>query len=135
MPQYKVCAYWSARKETLDSCDESLGRFLSRLSACDEAFASWYERRSSRRKATQNNIDFKNRDRLRALLERGMNRRDIGKEVMEDLGCSIGMWNGGMPTRAAGLKLTCGLFSTAPGLGGNSLVIDLPEELGGLQQP
>jgi hypothetical protein len=53
---------------------------------------------------------------------------------MEDLGFSVGIWNGGETSKMVGLRITCGLYSTAPGLGGNCVVIDLPEELGDLRQ-
>jgi len=134
MTSYKLSAYWKARKETIDACADRLGRFLTTLPACTEVFAAWYEKGASRRKAKQVEIDFKNKEALLALLERGRNRRDIGKEVIEDLGFHVGMWNGGKSVKMAGVNVTCGLYSTAPGLGGNCVVLDLPEELGDLQQ-
>jgi hypothetical protein len=134
MTPYKLCAYWKARKETIDACADRLARFLTTLSAYADVFTAWYERATSRRKAKQVEIDFKNKGCLLDLLERGRHRRDIGKEVMEDLGFHVGMWNGGKSTKMVGLNVTCGLYSTAPGLGGNCVVMDLPEELGDLQQ-
>lgn len=134
MKPYKLCAYWKARKETIDACADRLTRFLTALSACVEDFAAWYEKATSRRQAKQVEINFKNKGCLLDLLERGRHRRDIGKEVIEDLGFHVGMWNGGKSTKMVGLSVTCGLYSTAPGLGGNCVVMDLPEELGDLRQ-
>lgn len=88
----------------------------------------------TRRKAKESEIDFRNKDRLVELLERGRNRQDIGKEVIEDLGFVIGMWNGDKSRKMVGLSITCGLFATTSGLGGNCVLLDLPEDLGGLVQ-
>jgi hypothetical protein len=50
---------------------------------------------------------------------------------MEELGFSVGMWNGGTPAKSVGLSVSCGSYWTGPnGIGGNSVVIDLPQELG-----
>lgn len=131
---YKLCAYWNARKETIDACAERLARFLSALSACDVVFTTWFEKSTSRRKAKQAKIDFTNRACLLDLLEKGRNRKDIGREVIEELGYHVGMWNGAKSKKMVGLDVTCGLYSTAPGIGGNCVIMDLPEELGDLQQ-
>jgi hypothetical protein len=129
-----IGAYWQARKETINGCADRLGRFLSALSACGPVFSAWYKRGRSRRQAKQVEIDFKNKDCLLDLLEQGRNRTNVGKQVIEDLGFHVGMWNGGEPQKEVGLSVTCGLYSTAPGLGGNCVMIDLPEELGDLRQ-
>ena len=133
MATYKLCAYWKARKETVQACADRLAQFLAALSGCDAVFATWYKRGMSRRKAKQVETDFKNRDCLLDLLEQGRNRKDIGKEVIEELGFHIGIWNGGKSTKMVGLDVTCGLYATTAGLGGNSVVINLPEELGDLR--
>jgi hypothetical protein len=134
MTPHKLCAYWQPRKESIHACGDRLGRFLTALSACDPVFAAWYERGASRRKGKQAEIDFKNEAHLLDLLDRGRNRRDVGKEVMEDLGFRVGLWNGGKSAKMAGLSVTCGLYATVAGLGGNCLILDLPEDLGDLQQ-
>lgn len=88
----------------------------------------------SRRKALQHEIDFRDRQTLIALVEKGRIRTDVGKKVMEELGFLVGMWNGGKSTRAVGLSITCGSYSTVRGIGRNCVLLDLPEELGDLQQ-
>jgi hypothetical protein len=133
MDDLYVGAYWNARKETKYSCADKLSRFLLDLSACDAVFAYWYKLGRSRRQAKQVEIDYTNTDSLIDLLERGRNRKDICKEVIEDLGFHVTLWNGGESQNEVGLSITCGLYSTVPGLGGNCVVIDLPEDLGGLR--
>ncbi|MFQ3591849.1 MAG: Imm52 family immunity protein [Gemmataceae bacterium] len=131
---YKLCAYWKARKEPIDACAERLSQFLSALSACDAAFTSWFEKTTSRRKAKQKEIDFKNITFLVDFLEKGRQRRDIRGEVMDELGFHVGMWNGAKSSKMVGLNITCGLYSTVPGIGGNCVIMNLPEELGDLIQ-
>jgi hypothetical protein len=133
MVPYKLGAYWEARKETIHSCANRLARFLAALSACDEVFATWYKLGPSRLQAKQVEIDFKNTDCLLDLLEAGRNRKDIGKEVIEELGFRVGMWNGEEPTKATGIKISCGSYITTVKLC-NSVVLDLPEDLGNLGQ-
>ena len=133
MPVYILRAYWKPRKETIDSCAERLFRFLTALSECDAVFSRWFKQGMSRRKALQSEIDFKNKTCLLELLDKGRHRNDVGREVMEDLGFSVGMWNGEAPTKAVSLRVSCGSYWNGPaGTGGNSVVIDLPEECGDL---
>ena len=128
-----VGAYWKARKETIYACTDRFARFLAELSACDAVFTSWYKLGKSRRQAKQVEIDFKNTDCLLDLLERGRHRKDIGKEVIEELGFHVVIWNGEKVQRESGLSISCGLYSSVQELS-NCVVINLPEELGGLRQ-
>lgn len=134
MSIYKMCAYWGQRQETVDACSIRLSRFLIALSACDSVFATWYEQGVSATKARQSRIEIGNTKYLAELLNRGRHRRDTDHGVIEELGFHVGIWNGMKSNRMAGMSITCGLYSTAPGLGGNSVVISLPEELGELEQ-
>jgi hypothetical protein len=129
-----IGAYWKARKETSGGCADRLARFLTALSACGPVFSAWYKRGKTHRQAKPGEIHFEDKDCLLDLLEQGRNRTDVGKQVIEDLGFHIGMWNRRESQNEVGLSVTCGLYSTAPGLGGNCVVIDLPEELGDLRQ-
>lgn len=134
MMMYKLCAYWQPRKESVLACADRLGRYLTTLSTCDPAFTDWYERGRPRRKSLEARVDFKNESYLVDLLERGRHRRDVGEGAMEDLGFCIGLWNGGRLAKMTGLSVTCGLYATTAGLGGNCVILDLPEDLGDLRQ-
>ena len=134
MPVYKLRAYWNPRKETIDSCADRLLRFLTSLSECDAVFSRWFKLGMSRRKASKSEIGFKNKTFLLDLLDKGRHRKDVGREVMEDLGFSVGMWNGETPTKAVALSVHCGSYWTGPGMSSNSVTIDLPEELGDLRR-
>ena len=100
---------------------------------CDSLFARWHRKGSSKRKAHQTEIDFGKKDDLIDLLDRGRHRRDSDKSVIDELGFHIGMWNGKKSTKMVGLSVTCGQYTTVPGLGGNSVLLELPEDLGALQ--
>ncbi len=134
MSQYRVAGYWNARKESLDICANRLQQFLIVLAQCDGVFTTWFEKGMSRRNAKQVAIDFSNVDSLLHILEKGKYRRDDDKESIDDLGFSFGMWNGETSARTAGLTITCGQYAAVSGLGGNCVLLNLPEELGDLEQ-
>jgi hypothetical protein len=134
MDDLYVGAYWGARQETSRACAEKLAGFLKRLSTCDAVFAKWFRRGMSRSKAMEGQIDISDAATLLPVVEKGRNRKDVGGAVMEELGFHIGMWNGGKPEKSVGLDVICGSYTTVSGLG-NSVVIELPEELGDLRQP
>lgn len=134
MSRFRVAGYWTARKENLDLCGNRLQQFLNALSKCDRTFANWYEKRLSRRNAKQSPIDWADLDSILQLLEKGRHRRDSDNGIVEDLGFCVSLWNGEKSPRMVGLTITSGLYATIPGLGGNSVLLNLPEELGGLEQ-
>ena len=131
---FKVAGYWKARQESLDACATRLQQFLITLSECDPVFAKWYKKGMSKRKAQQTQIDLGIKDELVDLLESGRHRCDSDKSVIDELGSHIGMWNGETSSKMVGLSVTCGQYSTVQGLGGNSVLLELPEDLDTLQQ-
>ncbi len=127
-------AYWTARKESAEECAERLSSFLSELAATDSALSVWYEKAKSKREATQAKLDVGCVKALTDLLERGQNRRDVGGDVIADLGFHVGIWNGERSLKAASLSVTCGAYSSTQQFG-NNVLLDLPEDLGSLEQP
>jgi hypothetical protein len=131
-------AYWAARKESVEQCAKRLHRCLADLAACDPAFATWYERGRSRSQAQANPV--KTGDGVRALvslLDRGRNRRDSDRGVIEELGFQVGLWNGGVGGEEVGLSVTCGLYweSSSPRASlTNSVVLNIPIRPGDLRQ-
>src|SRR5260370_40041237 len=107
MLNYKLRAFWKRRKETINACGDRLIWFLTALSACDAIFSRWYKLGLSRSKALHAEIDFGNRESLIDLLEKGRHRKDVGKQVMEELRLDVGMSNGGSPAQSDGLSLSC----------------------------
>lgn len=132
MSQQLLRAYWPPRHETSDSCAGRLGRFLHEISTLDAVFATWYKLGKSLRLSKKSVIDSASKSSLVELLEGGRNRTDVGKRVIEELGFSVGLWNGLGNSQMAGLNITAGSYSNAKGLGGNCVLLDLPEDLGEL---
>jgi len=135
--RYILGAYWPARKEVAEECCERLARFLAALVECDPAFMAWYERGRSQKKL-ERRVDFKDRHYLLNLLERGRNRRDVGGDVIEELGFNIGIWNGLSGGKAASVSIGCGLYwisSDSNANLGNSVVLTLPKNLDDLGRP
>lgn len=80
-------------------------------------------------------MEIERQDCLLGLLERGRNRRDTDKTVIEELGFYIGLWNGAATAeKEVGLGVQCGSYILNPNLG-NCVTLDLPEDLGGLRDP
>lgn len=122
-------AYWGPRQETLDACAERADAFMKGLCSLDPALATWYKTGRSRRDALRHQVSTEH-DVLRKLLESGRHRRDFDRAVIEDLGYSMGLWNGQEPS--VGLHIGCGMSSPYVT---NAVVINLPrsdEDLGAL---
>jgi len=134
--RFMLGAYWGPRKESIDQCAARMVSFFDALAHSDPALATWYERGKSRQAAIASVANVHDQSYVLGLLERGRNRKDIGRSVIEDLGFHVGLWNGGISGRDAGLSITCGLCWTGSGNAGllNSVVLDLPQDLGELGQ-
>src|SRR3989442_863361 len=92
--RYMLGAYWPARQESIEECGNRLGRFLTELAMCDPVFAIWCERGRSRKEASERHVAVEDRHDLLDLLDRGRNRRDVGRDVIDELGFNVGLWNG-----------------------------------------
>jgi hypothetical protein len=134
--RYMLGAYWGARRESVEQCAGRLSAFLTDLAACDPALGRWYERASSFRQALARPVSPDSAGNLVQVLDRGRNRTNVGRAVIEDLGFQIGLWNGQEAQKGSGLSIRCGLYwkSSTPGVSiGNCVVLDLPEDLGQLR--
>lgn len=121
MDPFYLGAYWGSRRESSLRCGERLARCVARLGQVDEALESWFRRAASKAAAkTPVELDAES---LGQLLAQGRNRRDVGGEVIEELGFSIGLWNRAKP--AVGMSGTVGAHPAFPGML-NSFVLDFP---------
>ncbi len=128
-------AYWPARKESIDQCAGRLLGFFGDLVTCDSALSTWYELGRSREQALEKPADVQNQDYLLKLLDRGRNRRNVERKVIEELGFHISLWNGAGEGKDTGLAVTCGLYWVSPTQNAslsNCVTVDLPEQLGDL---
>ena len=126
-------AYWGPRKESIDQCAERALSFFEEIAKCDPALKTWRERGKSRQGALIKNANTGDRQYLIELLDRGRNKKDIGSSPINDLGFNVGLWNG----VDVSLSITCGLYwSGSKSRAGllNSIVLDLPQDLGELNR-
>ena len=130
MNRFSLQTYWSARQELISQCADRLLRFFTDLMPCDASVAKWFMKGRSRKEALKHPVDVTNRETLLKLLERGRHR-NCYKEIMYDIGFSIGLWNGAETNKSTDLTLTCGGYSEHIKVP-NNLIIELPNQLGGL---
>jgi hypothetical protein len=116
-----VGTYWGQRKESRQICASRISVFLQALAAQDAALSRWYRLLASRKKPLREWP--RDVDGLLPLLE--VNRRDIGGEVMVELGFYFSAWNGWNADLPASLSVGCGAFS--PVVGNCALVSFDPE--------
>ena len=129
---YSIRAYWGPRKESIESCTVRAVDFFQRVVDHGAFKSSWFKKGQSRRKALEQGINVLNREEIAELLNKGVNRRDLTKEAIKELGFHINLWNGEKGRDVAALSLVCGNYSRAEGMGNNFILLELPEDLGGL---
>jgi hypothetical protein len=124
MPKSYTGAYWDARYAGVDSCADSLAQFLDRLAAIDPLLTGWRNKGRTKREALDQPVVTTEHADLVARLSAGVNRRDVNHEPIEELGYSIGWWNGHGSKSAVTLSVALGVTSLWVG---NCVVIHLPD--------
>lgn len=112
--------YWKAREQPLDDCADLCLRTLLAMRAA--SFDGFYHRGRSRKDALRRTVDV-TFNGIRELLKRGVNRRDDNRQVIPELGYSMGSWSGRSDDESFGLMIHCGSYSEWVG---NNVVITLP---------
>lgn len=124
-----LAVYWGARSESIEACARRCSTYFERLAEQHAQLGFWYEKGLSKKSAligkAVNELPLED---VIALVAKGANKRDIGGQVMKELGFYLSLWNKQPEDKAMGLGITCGLFSKIPGLK-NSVVIALPTDL------
>ena len=116
--------YWLARSERVEKCAEDVGSFLARLSSIAPVFADWYETGRSRKDALERKVDIRNLQKLEALLLKGRIKRDVGGDIIKELGFNVDLWNGASRDGSeASVSIHCGSSTSRVG---NYVVVDLP---------
>jgi hypothetical protein len=109
-----VGAYWGPRREELIDCSSRAVTLLSDLADLGPTFSHWFAKKTSRRRGAALIPVEVDAPSLRELLSEGVNRRDSDRSVIEDLGFSLSIWNGG-PTNdneaLVSVDLACGGYS------------------------
>jgi len=122
---YLAAAYWGPRQEPVEACACRADKFFTLLSQVSEYFDGWRPLGRSRPEAMRATPIDQSTDALVDLFMKGRNRRDVGGEVIDDLGYRISVWNGRDHEEVSSLTMKCGLYSTVTGLS-NAVVLKLP---------
>lgn len=101
---YYAGGYWGPRKEGAEDCAHRLESFLKGLSAADSSLAQWYETAKSMKASLKRPLRPVH-DELTRFIQKS---RD---PVFEDLGFSIGGWNGEAKAHEdCGFLIRCGSY-------------------------
>ncbi|MFP2959796.1 immunity 52 family protein [Myxococcus sp. 1LA] len=114
---YYAGGYWGPRKESPEACAQRLASFLKGLAVTDSSFVHWYETAKSP-KASLNRPLRPVQEELTRFVQKNKD------PVFDDLGFSIGGWNGA-PTAHddCGFLIRCGSYDARTN---NRCVFSLP---------
>lgn len=98
-----VGVYWSERRESREAVAVRVARFLALVAQCEAIFARWFLK--ARTKSAGGIPVIPDANEVATKLK--VNRRDVGGDVISELGFSLGLWNG----RTASLSATVGACS------------------------
>ena len=108
---YYVGVYWGIREETVETCAARASAMFNHLAECDPIFQRWFMLGRSRKEALKHEVktDVKT---MQALLLKGRNRTDFGRQVIPELGFSFYAWNGGEDDQdGVGINFVCGCYA------------------------
>ena len=108
---FYVGAYWGPRRETSLECARRADLFFQLLVRCDPSFEQWYRRGLNVPRGLPGVPLRVEIPELEQLLLQGRNRDDANRDVIEDLGFSMRVWNG--KTVRTGIELLCGVYTPA----------------------
>jgi len=97
-------SYWGKRPEAREQAAKRLNVFLTMLAECSAELASWFSKGRSRASALRKPVRV-DVESIRDMLK--VNRTDIGRQVIQDLGYSFSAWNGDH----ASLSAVIGVYS------------------------
>lgn len=120
-----VGAYWGDRQESASKGGARLAACLGALAGIEPLLATWFRTGMTRAEASMPmSLDV---DALTDLLTEGRNRGDLDNDVIEDLGFSVGLWNGA--PAEIGLSAHVGSYANHPGILNNFLLrLPKPDE-------
>ncbi len=107
--KYYVGAYWGPRKETALECARRAELFFHMLARCDPAFVQWYRAGRGFPRELPGWPVRPELKELEGLFLKGRHRTDLDKEVMEDMGFGLMVWN--TKKESINLDLSCGKYS------------------------
>jgi hypothetical protein len=129
--RFQMHGLWRPRQESVEECAQRARQFFKGLRASSPRFKQWYLPGTSKKKSLERKVDVRNLDTLTKLLLKGRNRTDIGRQVIEELGFSISLWNGAKQyDDEAGVSVFCGAYCDVAGMPTpNNVSVDFPPAL------
>ena len=121
-----VGVYWRARPEELTACAVKLERHFAMLAETAPSLATWF-RRGGRKPRPDQALEPAAAN-LERTLAKSVNRTDIGKIPILELGWSLGVWNGGVGGLEASTSVHCGFHGKTRGLSNSAYVSIGPRE-------
>jgi immunity protein 52 of polymorphic toxin system len=118
---YYMGAYWRARHENAEACARRLAALVQALAPMDPLLASWFKGAKSLKESLKRPLELELSSLQKYVQSRNM--RDSARKPIEDLGFSIGLWNGHQGGNDAWLSIYCGAYSEFTG---NSCVLEAP---------
>lgn len=108
---YFLGAYWPARKETAGDCARRLLTLFRALREQGDGLDAWFELGDTRQKALERRVSVLDREHWLEILARSRNMADRPRRPIDELGFSIGLWNGADDDHAVGIQVRCGSYN------------------------
>jgi hypothetical protein len=118
---FSLCLHWGPRPESREECALKVGMFIRELGGVHDLLASWVPVTRRKKKVPVRGSD--SLDTLKQVLVFGVNRSELTREPIEELGLSIGLWN--KKPYQIGLSARLGSYIAGVGLI-NSVVLGFP---------
>jgi hypothetical protein len=115
-----VAVYWDARQARLDEATDLLLNAFEGLAK--SGYDSWRLKGRTRKQPGEKSF-VPTSESVTSLLARGVNRTDIGKHLIPEMGYSFGCWSGGPDESAYAFS---GNIGNATNIGKNCLLLELP---------
>jgi hypothetical protein len=121
---FYIGAYWTNRKEKLESIVNKTVSFLGELAISDEQFFDWYELGYSIKEALSKKgvVDIQH---IESLYKKGIRKGDLDNDGYSKIGYSIGLWTGHKEENSSNLSINGGHASK---FFPNCCVIEMPIE-------
>ena len=127
MEHYQLLAYWAVRQDCR-AMRRPIAMFLTNIAECGPPLTIWHSTATSRARSLRSVLKPDDAQALRLCFLKGRAWRDIPRTVMEDLGFTVGLWNGGNQGVEVGISISCGCYNTKFT---NSVIISWFDGLGG----
>lgn len=105
----KLGIYWGPRAQSLQECAELCLNTISLLRSA--GYPTFFQLGRTRREGLKHPIE-ESQQALELLLAKGINRTDVGRHPIPELGFRLGAWSGGSDAESYSLSITCGCYSS-----------------------